>query len=277
MVLPTNARQTGKTVRWVYVFAVVIFASIALSLLLHQKAAALLPLSNLPIVGQPLANTVNALTDRVITPTTSAVTNRMPEPIGATVQAPVTAVTRALQPIVGPTTASPPTSAVPPQTAPGVPLGQNAVAPVAPVVESPSASSATTTAARSSQSTTPRSQSTASPRPTDSPTRTIDTPIPLFGGFASLLSNTNYSLLSQDITRNFPKSDTSLSASATASAIAAIMAAVFAAFIGMIYRYNHLAATAGELALSRKDIIRSSLIVTSVLVVGSATLLAALY
>ncbi len=74
MVIPTYARRIGITVRLMYVSAAVVFASLGLSLLFSSHASALLPISSLPIVCQPVADVANATLDNVVEPTVGIVT-----------------------------------------------------------------------------------------------------------------------------------------------------------------------------------------------------------
>lgn len=105
MVIPKFARQNGITVH-LYVLSAVALTSLAFSLATSHPASALFAINNIPIVGQPIADLVNGVKDGIVKPAMQSVTSLLPQPISSMVQAPVNAITRVADPIVGPSSQS---------------------------------------------------------------------------------------------------------------------------------------------------------------------------
>ena len=99
MVIPNVARQKGITVR-LYAGLFVVFTSAILPLIFsHSASAAPLPISDIPIIGKPIAGVVGTVTNDVVKPVTRVVTGALPQPLGAVVQAPVDAVITVVDPV----------------------------------------------------------------------------------------------------------------------------------------------------------------------------------
>lgn len=240
MVIPSVARQKGITVR-LYAGLFVVAASVASPLLFsHSASAALLPISDIPIIGKPVAGVVDTVTDGVVKPVTGTVTNALPQPLGAAVQAPVNAVIGVVDPIVGP---------------PRVAAATNTLA--APLVTA------------SSEQVAPQSP-TLNHQPNNIDQQPVDTTAAKTGS-----SITNYAPLTlsgylpaiSDMIIKFATTK-DLSPFIAAAVIVGLMLIILAGLIIMMIRNGRKSVSSQEMVFIRQDLAQTSLLMTGLLAVG---------
>lgn len=242
MVIPNVARQKGITVR-LYAGLFVVFASVISSLFIsHQASAALLPISDIPILGKPVAGVVNTVTGGVVRPVTNAVTNILPQPVSTVVKAPVNAVLQVVDPVVGPP-------------------------PVAPVAESFSAPSVDTTDRQASSQPT---LANTNLRPNSISQQAIDTPDtktnPTIAKYTPLTLSGYLPAIGDMVVKFATTKD--LSPFIAAAAIIGLMVIILAGLIIMIVRNSRRAVSSQEMTFVRQDLTQTSLLMTGLLAIG---------
>ncbi len=240
MVIPNVARQKGITVR-LYAGLFVVFASVASPLLLsHRASAALLPISDIPIIGKPVAGVVGTVTNGVVKPVAGAVTNTLPQPLGAVVQAPVNAVIGVVDPVVGP----------------------SRVAPVASDTFTPPA--ATSLERVGPQLTVPKQQSNhIDQQPIDATETKTDSPI---ANYAPLTLSGYLPAISDMIIKFATTKD--LSPFIAATVIIGLMLIILAGLVIMMVRNGRKSIPAQEMVFIRQDLAQTSLLMTGLLAIG---------
>lgn len=261
MVIPTDAKRTGITVRLVYVAAAVLFVSFGLSLFASPRASALLPISSLPIVGQPVADVANTALGGVVQPTVDTVAGALPQPIGNTVRTPTNLVAQVATPIIGPSAPNNPAqqivATVLPQTASVNP----------PVATTPASSSATpqNSPAKTSQQTTPQAAATSD-----------EAKLPLLAGTALAFLD-SFLPPFQGIMKNFPVGNGDPSVVIAVVVTLLLMALVLARLIVIITRYtnsNSGAIAMNEAAMTRRDLTQASAVMLGLFAIGLVVVIA---
>ena len=258
MVIPTYARQTGITVRFMYVGATVLALSLGLSLLSSNRASALLPISSLPIVGQPVADVANTALDNVVEPAVGTVTGILPKPVGDTVQAPVSAVTEAARPLIGPSAPDNPT--------------QRVVSAILPPVSNPLAASVPTNPATPAKSTPIQKATTkAASQPAKS---SHEDSLPLSTGIGVTFLGGIVSPL-QGIVKGLSISHADISIVIATIVTMLLMTVILARLLALAVKYgdNGLQAT-GESVVIRRDLTQASVLMLSLLVAGVLVIVA---
>ena len=253
MVIPTYARRIGITVRLMYVSATVVFASLGLSLLLSNHASALLPISSLPIVGQPVADVANATLDNVVEPTVGIVTGILPKPVGNAVQAPVTAITEAAKPLIGPSSSENPTQQIVSTILP--PANTPAVAPTPSV---PPVAAKIAPEAKTAQQ--------AARQPWDS---SSEEKLPLSTGLAVAFLDSFLSPL-QGVVKGLSASHPDISVTIATIVTLLLMVLILARLLAMNIKYNtsDLIQADGSAVMRRRDLAQASALTLALLVTG---------
>lgn len=244
MVMPKYAKLNGMSVH-LYVF-ILTLAVLTASLLYSQQTNALLPLNKVPIIGQPLANTVHGVTDGIVQPTVRSVTNLLPTPIGDTVQTPVNAVTGTLNSIAGPATQ---------------PSDQQ---------HPPKAQTQTVSNPRALQVAAPETRLAVSNPKSNEPLHTTGAHYPLLAHSVEPL-NDHTPILGASA-RNFPATKDTSTLIATGVILLSITL-LFVSLIGMIIHghIKHIHTADGRL-LFHNDLTRASLIIAGLITIGSVML-----
>jgi len=257
MVIPLNARQIGITVRYMYACALALFVAFGISLAYSSTTSALLPVSDIPIVGQPVADTVNTVTGDVVEPVVDTVTDVLPEPVGQAVQAPVQAVTQAAAPIIGPS--SSPENNIPHRIVSTIlpqPIAPQAIAPPA-------------VAAVATKPPVIKKASQEQPPHPSSPSETGT--MPAMNSFLSSLFD-NYIPVLIGGAKNFAALDRDASIFIAAIAILFAMGLLLARFVMTITRVNSRSTALYELTLMRRDLVQASMLVLSLLIIGASAI-----
>ena len=248
MVIPKFARQNGITVH-LYVLSSVAIASLALPLTISHTTHALLPISQVPVVGQPVADLVNGAKDGIVKPTVQSVTNLLPQPVGNAVQAPVNALARTIDPIVGPSS----------QAASNRQVSQrqrNAAAPSITTNSSPTEGQARQS---TQQAATDTNESNDYPKLSKN-VEPVDKHMPVLGV----------------TTKSFATAKDPSTIIAAGSVLLA-MTLLFVSLIARIIRSHiRFVSSGGEYVLAQRDITLASAIVTGFIVIGSLLLYAIL-
>lgn len=240
MVIPNVARQKGITVR-LYAGLFVVFASVTSPLLFsHSASAALLPISDIPIIGKPVAGVVGTVTNGVVKPVTTVVTGALPQPLGAVVQAPVNAVIGVVEPVIGPSRAVTATNTL-----------------AAPLVTTPSEQVAP-------QASTPKQQSNHIDRqPINTATTKISSSITSY----TPLTLSGYLPAIGDMIIKFATTK-DLSPFIAAAVIIGLMVLILAGLIIMMVRNGRKSVSAQEMVFIRQDLAQTSLLMTGLLATG---------
>lgn len=242
MRIPTVARQKGITVR-LYAFLFVVSASVGTSLSFSPSAsAALLPISDIPIVGKPVAGVVNTVTDGVVKPAANTVAAVLPQPLGAAVQAPVGLVTRATAPIAGPT--------IP--TTPRGNVAARVTEPISPVAK---------------QTTSTQQQNHSALESSDVHTTKTS---PLIANYIPLTLSGYLPAISDMIAKFATNKD--ISPFIAAAVIIGLMLVVLTGLVVIIIRNSPRSTSPQELTFIRQDLTQTSVLILGLLVLGSALL-----
>lgn len=265
MVIPTHARQTGITVRHMCVSISVLVASFGVPIAFSCQASALLPVSDVPIVGQPVADTANTVTGDVVEPVVATVAEALPEPVGQVVQAPVAAVTEATAPIIGPSSHD----NIPHQIVSRI-LPQASIALATPAAD-PTPGIVTDAVATKTPTITLASRQSQS---TDASSDKKQ--MPIMGGFVSSLLG-NYIPAAISTAKNFVAASKDASVFIAAMSILLIMALLLARFISMITTVNSRPTTTNELVLMRHDLTQTSVLMLTLVVFGAVSIFVLLF
>lgn len=252
------ARQTGITVRFMYVGATVFALSLGLSLLSSNQAAALLPISSLPIVGQPVADVANTALDNVVEPAVGTVTGILPKPVGDTVQAPVSAVTEAARPLIGPSAPDNPT--------------QRVVSAILPPVSSPLAASVPPSPAAPTKSApVQKTVQQAVPRSSES---SHEDSLPLSTGIGVAFLSGIVSPL-QGVVKGLSISHADISVVIATIVTMLLMTIILARLLALAVKYgDNGLQTTGESVVIRRDLTQASVLMLSLLVAGVLVIVA---
>lgn len=241
MVIPTVARQKGITVRLYAELFVAVASAISPFLFSHSASAALLPVSDIPIVGKPVAGVVNIVTDNVVKPVTNTVANALPQPLGTVVQTPVNAITQTIGPVIGP--------------------AARYNHPMAEAFETPPLDTPIQSVA---QPATPSQQVSHidqapidTPHPKTSQSIASYTPLTLSGYLPAI----------SDMIVKFA-ANKDLSPFIAAMVIIGLMLVTLGILIAMIIRNRHRAVSTQEMTFIRQDLTQMSLLMTGLLAVG---------
>ena len=251
------ARQTGITVRFMYVGAAVLGVSLGLSLLLSNQVSALLPISSLPIVGQPVADVANTALDDVVEPVVGTVTGILPKPVGDAVQAPVSAVTQTARPLIGPSAPNNPTQQIvstilPPVNKP----------PVASTMPDPTATKSVSTQKAARQTTTPTSESSR------------EVSLPLLTGISLVLLGGAASPL-QGIIKGLSISHADISIIIATVVTMLFMVFILARLLALAVKYGDSGLmSANESLIVRRDLTQASALMLSLFVAGVLVIIA---
>lgn len=240
MVIPNVARQKGITVR-LYAGLFVVFASVTSPLLFsHSANAALLPISDIPIIGKPVAGVVGTVTNGVVKPVTNAVTGALPQPLGAVVQAPVNAVIGVVDPVIGPSRATATTNTL------AVPLVTTSSEQVVPQSSAPKQRADSIDQQPIDSSETKTASSIASYAPL-----TLSGYLPAIGDMIIKFATTK-----------------DLSPFIAAAVIVGLMLVILAGLIIMMVRNGRKSVSSQEMVFIRQDLAQTSLLMTGLLAVG---------
>lgn len=241
-----------------YVGATVLALSLGLSLLSSNQASALLPISSLPIVGQPVADVANTALDNVVEPAVGTVTGILPKPVGDTVQAPVSAVTEAARPLIGPSALDNPTqraasAILPPANKPTVASVPSK--PATPVKSTPDQETIQQGASRSSE-----------PSHEDSLPLSTGIGVTFLGGIVSPL---------QGVVKGLSISHADISVVIATIVTMLLMTIILARLLALAVKYgDNGLQTTGESVVIRRDLTQASVLMLSLLVAGVLVIVA---